>query len=128
MTVLGIFTLFYNFQKCKKKKHQWLGFWGGDDDAYCAFPDTLASSEGHTPYPIPICPPPNTKSCIRPWVAVWGLVAVRSFPLVDWGPVFLHVVLGFTNGLVAWGLYTLATASSARMYFHIFVLFIFRED
>ena len=50
--------------------------------------------------------------------------------LLHWwtGDRLLHVVLGFTNGLVAWGSYTLATASSAHMYFHIFVLFIFRED
>ena len=52
--------------KSAKTKTQWVGFWGGDDDPYCAFPDTLASLEGHAPIPIPICPP-NTKSCIRPW-------------------------------------------------------------
>ena len=45
-----------------KKKNQWLGFRGGDDGAHCAFPDTVASSEGHAPIPIPICPPPLTQN------------------------------------------------------------------
>ena len=60
VTVIGIFnhlyTRFIN-SKSAKTKTQWLGFWGGDDGAYCAFPDTLASLEEHAAISIPICPP-----------------------------------------------------------------------
>ena len=56
--------------KSAKTKPQWLGFWGGDDGAYCAFPDTLASSEGHAPIPIPICPPLTQNPVSAPALAM----------------------------------------------------------
>ena len=51
---------------CKNKNPVAKVFWGGYDVAYCTFPDTLGSLEGHAPIPILINAPPNTKSCIRP--------------------------------------------------------------
>ena len=46
------------FYRSAKTKPQWLGFWGGDDGAYCAFPTPWQVWRGTPPFPSLYAPPP----------------------------------------------------------------------